>query len=235
VKARLLPGADAATREAARTTLVTVLDGAFRLLHPIMPFITSELWTRIPWPQGQDRPEDLIVAPWPVADEARRDAESERRMEAFQELIVEVRRLRKEYGIGEGQRVTIHVSSSDQSFATTVAEQGAALERLARVNQVVAGGAAPQGIGAHAVLSNGAELFLPLEGVIDVQRELGRLRAEIERLDGVVVATEKKLANDAFVSRAPAEVVDKEREKVQAAGEQAATLRVKLTALEGMS
>ncbi|HKJ01146.1 MAG TPA: valine--tRNA ligase, partial [Longimicrobiales bacterium] len=78
VKARLADTADADSREAARTTLVTVLDGAFRLLHPIMPFITSELWARIPWPRGEERPEDLIVAPWPVADAARRDAAAER-------------------------------------------------------------------------------------------------------------------------------------------------------------
>jgi valyl-tRNA synthetase len=234
VKARLADTADAGSREAARTTLVTVLDGAFRLLHPIMPFITSELWARIPWPEGEERPEDLIVAPWPVADAARRDAEAEQRMASFQELIVEIRRLRKEYGIGEGQRITIQFTSSDARFSATVAEQGAALERLARVNEVTTGGDAPQGIGAHAVLSDGAELFLPLEGVIDVDRERARLRAEIERLEGVVVSTDKKLANEAFVSKAPAEVVDREREKAEAAREQAAKLREKLRALEGM-
>ena len=156
-------------------------------------------------------------------------------MASFQELIVEIRRLRKEYGIGEGQRISIQFTSSDPSFAATVSEQGAALERLARVNEVIMGGDAPQGIGAHAVLSTGAELFLPLEGVIDVDRERTRLRTEIQRLDGVVVSTEKKLANDAFVSKAPAEVVEKEREKVHSAREQAAKLKEKLHALEGMS
>jgi len=111
VKARLGEGADPASREAARTTLVTALDGAFRLLHPIMPFITSELWARLPWPEGTARPGDLIVAPWPEPAAARRDAEAEALMGALQELIVEVRRLRKEYGIGEGVRIAIHVNS----------------------------------------------------------------------------------------------------------------------------
>ena len=234
VKARLSDTGNAESREAARTTLVTVLDGAFRLLHPIMPFITSELWTRIPWPEGTVRPDDLIAAPWPVADDARRDPDAEELMASFQELITEIRRLRKEYGIGEGQRIAIQFTSSNPSFATTVAAQGPALERLARVNQVTSGGAGAQGIGAHAVLSNGSELFLPLEGVIDVERERARLRAEIERLEGVVLSTDKKLANEAFVSRAPAEVVDKEREKVGAAREQAGKLKEKLRALEGM-
>ena len=65
VKERLTEGADAAGREAARSTLVTVLDHSYRLLHPIVPFVTAELWSRLPWPEGDERPEDLIVAPWP--------------------------------------------------------------------------------------------------------------------------------------------------------------------------
>ncbi|MDP2958622.1 MAG: valine--tRNA ligase [Longimicrobiales bacterium] len=233
VKARLAEGADPVGREAARTTLVIALDGALRLLHPIMPFITSELWSRLPWPEGEARPEDLIVAPWPVADATRRDAVAEGLMEALKELIVEVRRLRKEYGIGEGTRIAIHVHAPDPAVAATVAQQGAALERLARVDRV---STEPAGsaIGAHAVLKSGVELFLPLEGVIDVQRELERLATEVGRLDAQLASTEKKLANPSFTSRAPAEVVDKEREKAAGLREHAAKLREKLEALEGV-
>ena len=233
VKARLAPGADAASREAARTTLVTVLDGALRLLHPIMPFITAELWARLPWPEGEDRPVDLIVAPWPSVDAARRDPDAEAVMEGLQDLIVEVRRMRKEYGVGEGTRVAIHVITSDAAFARTVAEQGAALERLARVDRVHTE-AVLGGIGAHSVLRSGVEIFLPLEGVIDVRKERARLGTEIQRLAGQLAATERKLANQAFVSRAPAEVVDKERGKAAALREQATKLKEKLEALQGV-
>jgi valyl-tRNA synthetase len=230
VKGRLGPGADAASREAARTTLVLALDGAFRLLHPIMPFITSELWARLPWPEGETRPEDLIVAPWPVA--GPRDREAEGLMGAFQELIAEVRRLRKDYGIGEGTRITIHVTTAHAAFADAVAQQGPALERLARVNHVSAD-AAP-GVGAHSVLSNGAELVLPLEGVIDVEKERTRLTGEITSLKGMLEATEKRLANESFVSRAPAEIVEKERGKAAGLREQAAKLEHKLAGLKGV-
>ncbi len=233
VKARLVPQANATSREAARTTLVTVLDGALRLLHPILPFITAELWSRLPWPEGEERPADLIVAPWPQPNPARRDPVAEALMAGLQDLIVEVRRLRKEYGVGEGTRVAIHVITSDAVFARTVAEQGAALERLARVNRVHTE-AVLGGIGAHAVLRNGVEIFLPLEGVIDLGEERARLGAEIERLAGQLAASQRKLANEAFVSRAPAEVVDKERGKAAALGEQAAKLREKLEALQGV-
>ncbi|MGD8320108.1 MAG: valine--tRNA ligase [Gemmatimonadota bacterium] len=232
VKDRLGDGASGAAHEAARTTLVTVLDGVLRLLHPIMPFITAELWARLPWSGDAERPDDLIVAPWPEADPGRRDRDAETRMAALQELIVEVRRLRKEYGVGEGQRVAIHLVTPDEGFAAMVAGQGGALERLARVSQVSADGD-HGGIGAHAVLKNGAELFLPLEGVIDLDRERERLRAEIERIRGQLAGTEKKLANEAFVTRAPEEVVQKERDKAASLRDQASKLEEKLGALEG--
>jgi valyl-tRNA synthetase len=118
--------------------------------------------------------------------------------------------------------------------AATVAEQGAALERLARVGRVSTEPSGA-GIGAHAVLKSGIELFLPLEGVIDVARERTRLAGEIEKLDTQLAGTEKKLSNEAFVSRAPAEVVDKERERAVGLREQAAKLREKLYALQGVA
>src|SRR5690606_17205114 len=167
VKPRLGADAEPGSREAARATLVVALDHALRLLHPIVPFVTAELWARLPWPAGRSRPADLIVAPWPAGDAAWDDPTAERQIRALQERIVEVRRLRKEYGVPEGERVRVHVRGGPPGFADGLAQQGPALLRLARVEEVgddpAAGGA-----GAHAVLPNGAELFLPLEGVIDV-------------------------------------------------------------------
>ncbi len=231
VKARLAEGADAATREAARSTLVTVLDHSYRLLHPIMPFVTAELWSRLPWPEGDERPEDLIVAPWPDGSEGRRDDDAERDFEALRELVVEVRRLRKEYGVGEGERIRIYLSGGDSSLLLTVRSQAAALERLARIGGVDEGKGS--GIGAHAVLGGGTELFVPLEGVIDLDRERSRLREEIARLQGLSAGTRKKLENEKFVSRAPGEVVQKERDKLARYDEQASKLQEKLTELEG--
>ena len=230
VKPRLGEGTDPASREAARTTLVTVLDRAFRLLHPIVPFVTAELWSKLPWPQGAERPDDLIVADWPLPEATRKDEPAERHMGDLQELIVEVRRLRKEYGVPEGERVTIHISGGGDDFGETVRTQSAALERLARVDQVASSPGA--GVGAHAVLGNGAELFVPLGGVIDVDRELHRLRDEITRVEGQLVGTLKRLENESFVSKAPSEVVQKERDKAAQLEEQASKLRDKLQGLE---
>ncbi len=232
IKGRLSADADAASREAARSTLVSVLDRAFRLLHPIVPFVTAELWSRLPVPEGEERAEDIIVAPWPVEAPDRADPEAEALMAALQELIVEVRRLRKEYGVSEGERVRIRVRSAHASFRETLEQQSTALERLARVSEVGLD-AGEDGIGAHAVLRNGAEVFLPLEGVIDLDRERERLSGEIERLQNQLAGSNARLSNENFVSRAPAEVVERERAKAESLEEQATKLREKLSALEG--
>jgi valyl-tRNA synthetase len=232
VKSRLGGAADPSSREAARSTLVAVLDRAMRLLHPVIPFVTAELWEKLPVPAGESRADDLIVARWPVADARRESDEAERRMAAFQELIVEVRRLRKEYGVPEGGRIAIHVWGGGDGFPSLVREQGAALEQLARVNRIET--AAGRGVGAHAVLKSGVELFLPLEGVIDLDRERARLRDEITRLEGQHAGTTRKLQNESFVARAPAEVVQKERDRLAQLEDQRSKLTEKLSALEGV-
>jgi valyl-tRNA synthetase len=231
VKPRLGPGADPASREAARSTLVVVLDRALRLLHPIVPFVTAELWARLPWPEGSERPEDLIIAPWPEPDGAFVSEDAERAMKGLQELIVEVRRLRKDYGVSEGQRIGIHVTGGAPAFLDVVSAQSAAFEQLARVDRI--GMEPADGVGAHAVLANGAELFMPLEGVIDLERERARLREELGRLEGHIGGTSKKLDNQAFVAKAPAEVVQKERDRLAQLEEQRSKLREKLAGLEG--
>jgi valyl-tRNA synthetase len=88
-------------------------------------------------------------------------------------------------------------------------------------------------VGASAVLRSGTELFVPLAGVIDLDKERARLRAELERIVGLSTGTERKLSNESFVARAPVEVVEKEREKLAGYGEQRARLAAKLAALEG--
>ncbi len=224
---------DEASREAARSTLVTVFDSICRLLHPLIPFVTEELWGRLPWPEGQERPAALIVASWPSPDPQRADADAEGQMAALQELITQVRSLRKEYGVGEGQEVSVVLSGAPAGFDDTLQTQGDALRRLARVGSAESGSAPGHGVGAHAVLGNGTEVFLPLEGVIDVEREVDRLRQEVDRLEKHVADLDRRLGNQAFVERAPAEVVERERDKARAAREQIAKLGEKLQHLAG--
>lgn len=229
VKSRLNAEADRSSREAARTTLVTVLDGAMRLLHPIVPFVTAELWSQLPWPDGSERPDDLIIAPWPKADDKDRCASTEEEMAGFQSLVTEVRRLRKEYGVGEGKRISLLVNGGPDGFLVSIQDRTAALEQLAKLGSVESG--VGSGVGANSVLPNGAELFIPLGDVIDVEQERARMENEISRLGGVLVGVEERLANEKFVTNAPEEVVRTARENASTLRDQVEKLRGKLTGL----
>jgi len=233
VKSRLRDASAPKSREAARSVLIHVLDGTLRLLHPLVPFVTEHLWDRIPWPTGVARPRALPLAPWPSVDPRFVDAGVQSDFQGFQELVAAVRSLRKEYGVGEGERVAIVLSAAVPSFQGFLEGEGPRLDQLARVSQVTFGGAPEGAVGASAVLHNGAEVFLPLEGLIDLGRERERLSQEIKRLRGQWQAAEAKLANESFTSRAPADIIAKERDKAAVFKDQFEKLEHKLRALGG--
>jgi valyl-tRNA synthetase len=252
VKPRLRDDAEEGSKQAARTTLITVFDGILRLLHPMIPFVTEELWQKLPWPEGQERPESLISAPWPTRAPALEDPEAEAQMESLQELITQIRRLRKEYGVPEGAEVEVALTGVPTSFQGALASDNPAIRRLARVSALTvaagagegptdggagAGGAhgvgTPAG-GAHGVLKNGTEFFIPLQGVIDLEKERDRLSAEIQRLAGQLKGVRSKLENRSFLERAPEEVVAREREKEATFQEQMEKLQEKLKIFEGL-
>ena len=127
--------------------------------------------------------------------------------------------------------VSVVLDGLNETLRDTVESQGAALHRLARVDEVSMQEGGAGGVGAHAVLSDGTEMFIPLEGVIDLDRERERLAREVQRLEGQLTGVQKKLDNGEFVQRAPEEVVEREREKARSFGEQLDKLRVKLSDL----
>jgi valyl-tRNA synthetase len=153
-------------------------------------------------------------------------------MDELMELIGLVRTLRSEYNVPEAAQVEVRLANLSPALAAALASEQRALERLARVGRVErAGNGATGGAGAHAVMRSGAELHLPLAGLIDLDRERARLRAELERLDGQIRTTEGKLRNQDFVRRAPAEVVQRERDKVESFRDQRERLSGKLADL----
>ena len=232
IKPRMLPDADPASRAAAEATLVTALDTVLRLLHPIMPFVTETLWRKLPARRGADAEPGLMVARWPERRPEWESQDDEARMNALMELIGAVRTLRSEYNVPAGAGVHVHLGNIEPALERALGVEQRALQRLARV-QVVERAAAGDGGhgGAHAVLRGGTELFIPLEGIIDIDRERSRLSGEIERLDQQVRGTEGKLANENFVARAPENVVAYEREKLASLREQRERLNGKLQAL----
>jgi len=232
VKPRLRDDAEEKSKQAARTTLVTAFDGILRLLHPLIPFVTEELWQKLPWPEGQDRPESLISAPWPTRVAALDDSEAENQMLALQELTGQVRRLRKEYGVPEGAEVEVALTETAESLKKALASEGPSIRRMARIGDLSLEGGAGS-VGAHAVLRDGTELFMPLEGIIDLEKERDRLGAEIQRLSGQLQGVRAKLENRKFVERAPENVVAREREKEATFREQMEKLQEKLEIFQG--
>ncbi|HEY8485253.1 MAG TPA: valine--tRNA ligase [Longimicrobiales bacterium] len=218
------------SREAAAATLVEVLDGVFRLLHPVMPFISEALWRRLPRVEGREREPSLVVARWPEPQPAREDATAEAAIGALIELVETTRSLRSEYRIPPAQELEIRLLHAPELLRMAVDAEARSIRRLARVSTIVYADRI-EGAGAHAVLRSGAELFIPLAGIVDVAREKQRLEEELERLSGHLRATESRLANEQFVSRAPAEVVAREREKAASLRDQCERLRRKLESL----
>ncbi|MDB4951317.1 MAG: valyl-tRNA synthetase [Gemmatimonadetes bacterium] len=229
-KPRLYGDAGEASQRAARATLAAVLDGGMRLLHPVMPFITEAVWQRLPRAEGD--PESLMLAPWIDALPEWEDAAAEAAMDEVQAVISAVRNIRAEYGVQPGKRVPLRIAAAGEESRRMLEANARALRDLGRVEELTFGGADGQ-VGASAVLRSGTEVFVPLAGVIDLDRERGRLRDELTRIEGLIGGTERKLGNESFVSRAPEEVVGKEREKLAGYREQRGKLAGKLAALEG--
>ncbi len=229
-KPRLRGDAGEVSRETARATLVAVLDGTMRLLHPIMPFITEAVWSRLPSREGNAP--SLMVAEWPRPRSEWRDVEAERLVDGLRECIGAVRNIRAEYGVQPAQRVTLRVAGESEAFGRFLRGSTRSLADLARIG-TLEDGRAEGDIGVTTVLSSGVELFVPLADVVDLERERSRLRAELDRVGAQAEATEKRLANESFVGRAPAEVVEREREKLANFAEQREKLSKTLAILEG--
>ncbi|HWK90125.1 MAG TPA: valine--tRNA ligase, partial [Longimicrobium sp.] len=175
------------SQRAARATLAEVLDSALRLLHPVMPFITEVVWQKLPRAQG-DAPA-LMVSRWPTAHPEHEDAEAEALLEELQAVIGAVRNLRSEYGIQPAARVPLRIAASSDAVRGALEASRRALRDLARVEEMDFASANGE-VGATAVLRSGTEVFIPLAGVIDLDKERARLRGEIGRLDAQIGGTE---------------------------------------------
>src|SRR5690606_37085293 len=167
VKPRLRGEAGEGSRQAARATLVLVLDQTMRLLHPVTPFITETVWQRLPRRTSDAR--SIMIAPWPEPVEAWESDAVEAQVAELQEIVGAVRNLRSEYGVQPAKRVRLRVSGASPELAALLESAGRVLADLARVEEVSHGGAEGEA-GASAVLRSGAELFVPLGDVIDLER-----------------------------------------------------------------
>jgi valyl-tRNA synthetase len=206
-KISLYQVADPAERHRVQHALVTVLERTLRLLHPFMPFITEELWQRVPH-EG----ESIMVAPYPKATAAP-DVAAEREMGMVMQVITAIRNIRGEMRVSPAQTLTVTVKAAAGDGALLRAH-GTLVEALARARVTVDPGATrPPGASALGVVGQ-SEIYVELEGLVDLAAERQRLEKEIKRTAEAITFTRAKLSRPDFTERAPAEIVDKERDKL---------------------
>ena len=211
-------------REVARAVLAHAFDGALRLLHPVVPFITEELWQQLPQtPDGAF----LSQASWPLPSGEYAARASD--FELVRESVAAIRQVRSEYNVNPGAWVeTVLVATGDAK---------AALERQANTTGALARAkvrvetANPGGAAAQVLLSGGIELVVPLAGMINLGKERQRLETEIVQLDKQLTTLQSRLSNEGFVAKAPPQVVDAERAKAADWGTRLTQLREKRAAL----
>lgn len=206
-----------------RRTLVRVLEVILRLAHPFMPFITEEIWQRIKGQAGISG-DTLMLQPWPVANETRIDAAAEGDIEWVKTLMLGVRQIRGEMKISMAKRIDIIVANTNAEDLRRLADFEPLLNKLAKLESVrvlASGEEAPM---SATALVGDMQVLVPMAGLIDKDAELARLDKEIQRLDGEVKRVGGKLANEGFVAKAPAEVLEKERAKLAEAEQALANL-----------
>jgi valyl-tRNA synthetase len=203
-------------REAARSRLLTVLEQALCLLHPFMPYITEELWQMLPGvKQGllheayRGAEPTIMLAAYPEGNPALIDENAEWELQAVIDLISRVRNIRSEMNIKPGEPIPVLVGAPDEKLRGVFSANTNQISRLLRASEVSITDRldAPQA-SARAVLAGGAEVAIPLEGLIDFSQERQRLGKEKEKLAGEASKLEAKLANPQFAERAPVEKVD---------------------------
>ncbi|MEK1941755.1 MAG: valine--tRNA ligase [Pseudomonas sp.] len=201
-----------------RRTLVRVLEVILRLAHPFMPFITEEIWQRIKTaagcPQGGERGETIMLQAWPVANETRIDAAAEGDIEWVKALMLGLRQIRGEMNISMAKRIDIFLQNANAEDQRRLHDNAPLLNKLAKLDNVTvleAGAEAPM---SATALVGDMQVLVPMAGLIDKDAELARLDKEIQRLSQEVQRVGGKLGNAAFVDKAPADVIAKERAKL---------------------
>ncbi len=226
-------GVAPARANAAQRTLLDVLEMLLRVAHPVIPFITETLWRRIAPHVGNDA-DTIMTQPFPLAEDFASDPEAEADIDWLKQMVLAVRNIRGEMNIKPGTQIPLLLqggAGNDRERLANTEELLTHLARLCSVGWLAADASAPP---ASVQLVGELRVLVPMAGLIDPATERRRLGKEIERLEGDLHRSEGKLANANFVARAPGQVVQKERDRAAAAGEELAVLKEQFGALDDL-
>ncbi|MFZ5651434.1 MAG: valine--tRNA ligase [Bacillota bacterium] len=203
-----LYGKDSADRATAQRVLADVLRGTLELLHPFMPFITEDIWQRLPVHKGMT----IMKAQWPVPGEYR-DTEAESHMEMLMEIIRSVRHIRSEMNVPPGKKADIVLELPDSRARELVQKWSGYIESLAAGRTQIRENLTEKPEQAAHAMARGVAIYVPLKGLIDVGKEAARLAKELEAIEKDLSKVRGKLSNEGFLGKAPADVIEKEKAK----------------------
>jgi valyl-tRNA synthetase len=189
--------------------LLYILDNTLRLLHPFMPYVTEEIWQNIP--KGQVKEGSIMIAAYPEA--LARDEAAETEMEVIMETVMGIRTIRGELNLSPALELRAAVRTRSSQAEEMLSRNLACIRKLARADIIEIGSGVMKPKGSAAAIRTFAEIYVPLEGLLDLKAEIERLRKEDEKLNETIVFLNKKLLNEDFLKRAPKDIVLKEREK----------------------
>lgn len=201
---------DAAAKKTTQSVLAYVLDRTLRMIHPFMPFISEEIWQHLPH-QG----DTITLAAWPEYDAAFEAPDAVGEMSLLMDMIRAVRNIRAEVNVPMSKKIELLVKPANAEYDRNINNNIEYVERFCGTSKLsVDLNASAPGKAMTAVVT-GAELYLPLAGLIDIEQEIARLEKEVEHLNKEVERVEKKLSNEGFMAKAPEKVVAEERAKLQ--------------------
>ena len=223
---------DPEAARAARQTLLATLDVLLRAAHPLMPYITETLWREACAASGRSF-ETIMLEPFPQANDLEDDAEAVAGIEWLKAVVIAIRNIRGEMGIAFGVGVDLLFQAGDATDRERLRATETLLRRMASVESITWLDADAEAPPAAVQLVGELKILVPLAGLIDIDRECERLQKTITRLEGDLARAQKKLGNENFVTKAPAAVVDKERDKVKDLAAKLETMGEQLGRLRG--
>lgn len=223
-------GEDEAAKVETRNCAAWVLDQILKTLHPFMPFITEELWGSL----RQDRDTDLILAEWPVYDDALIDETASQEIDWVIQLVSDIRTARAEMNVPAGAKLDMLVHGASNATETALQHQDDVIKRLARL-EVIEKHEAEAPKGAVQVVVGEATYFLPLAGVIDIAAEKARLQKNLDKLTKEIAGISGRLNNEAFMAKAPENVVAENRSNLADAEQKAEKIKEGMIRLEAMN
>ena len=216
----------------AKKVSVYVLEKILRLLSPIIPFVTEQIWRNLYGYESSHTSQSLMIQPWPVPEEKLKFKQAEQQMEKLQEIIVSLRNLKSELGLASGAKPRVILKCERSSTVEFLKEYSAYISDLAKVEEPEISSNASKPEQAAASVVSDVEIYLPLEGLVNLEEERKKLMEEEEKLVSLLQQTKSRLGDQDFLNKAPASIVEKEKSKKEDLEFRLAKIKKNLEALK---